>query len=72
MRLRAYKHIQSLDYTFHNKADSGDLIQRVTSDIDTTTSFLAQRTLEIVGLLATLTFGAYQLYYINQPLFGLP
>lgn len=65
MRLRAYKHIQSLDYTFHNKADSGDLIQRVTSDIDTTTSFLAQRTLEIVGLLATLTFGAYQLYYIN-------
>jgi ATP-binding cassette subfamily B protein len=66
MRIRLYGHIQDLNYEFHNKADTGDLIQRVTSDVETTTSFLAGRTLDIIHLLATLFFGAYQLMIINS------
>jgi ATP-binding cassette, subfamily B, bacterial len=65
MRIRLYGHIQDLNYEFHNKADSGDLIQRVTSDVETTTGFLTGRMLDAVHLVATLFFGAYQLIQIN-------
>jgi ATP-binding cassette, subfamily B, bacterial len=65
MRVRLYGHIQDLNYEFHNKSDSGDLIQRVTSDVETTTGFLTGRMLDAVHLLATLFFGAYQLIQIN-------
>jgi ATP-binding cassette, subfamily B, bacterial len=65
MRVRLYGHIQDLNYEFHNKSDSGDLIQRVTSDVETTTGFLTGRMLDAVHLLATLIFGAYQLIQIN-------
>jgi ATP-binding cassette subfamily B protein len=65
MRMKLYKHIQDLSYQYHNNTDTGDLIQRVTSDVETTTNFLATRTLDIVHLAATLFFGAYQLIRIN-------
>lgn len=65
LRIRLYGHIQDLNYEFHNKSDSGDLIQRVTSDVETTTSFLTGRMLDIIHLAATLFFGAYQLIFIN-------
>ncbi len=65
MRVKLYGHIQDLNYEFHNKSDSGDLIQRVTSDVETTTGFLTGRMLDAVHLLATLFFGAYQLIQIN-------
>ncbi len=65
VRIRLYEHIQDLSYEYHNKTDSGDLIQRVTSDVQTTTDFLATRVLDLVHLLATLFFGAYQLIRIN-------
>jgi len=65
MRTRLYGHIQDLNYEFHNKSDSGDLIQRVTSDVETTTGFLTGRMLDIIHLAATLFFGAYQLIFIN-------
>lgn len=65
MRMRLYKHIQDLSYQYHNNTDTGDLIQRVTSDVETTTNFLATRTLDIVHLAATLFFGVYQLIRIN-------
>jgi len=64
-RKKMYAHIQSLDYKFHNNVDTGDLIQRVTTDIDTVTSFLTTRMLDFIYLIATLFFGAYQLILIN-------
>ena len=65
LRIKLYGHIQDLDYEFHNNADSGDLIQRCTTDIETTTSFLTTSTLDALYLIVTLIFGAYQLYFIN-------
>jgi len=65
MRIRLYGHIQDLNYEFHNNSDSGDLIQRVTTDVESTTSFLTTRMLDVVHLTATLFFGAYQLILIN-------
>lgn len=65
LRLKMYQHIQDLSYKFHNKADSGDLIQRATSDVETTTRFLSTTLMEVVFLMSTLVFGAYQLFLIN-------
>ncbi len=65
MRIGLYGHIQDLNYEFHNNADTGDLIQRCTTDVETTTTFLTTRMLDFIYLLVTLIFGAYQLYFIN-------
>lgn len=66
MRIGLYGHIQDLDYEFHNNADTGDLIQRCTTDVETTTTFLTTRMLDLIYLIVTLIFGAYQLFYINS------
>jgi ATP-binding cassette, subfamily B, bacterial len=40
IRNRLYKHLQSLSYDYHVKAETGDLIQRCTTDVDTTRAFI--------------------------------
>jgi ATP-binding cassette subfamily B protein len=66
LRLKMYKHIQSLPYKFHNNSDSGDLIQRSTSDIETSVRFVSETFMEFIFLFSTLIFGAYQIYIINS------
>ncbi len=66
LRVKLYNHIQNLSYKFHNNADSGDLIQRVTSDVETTTGFIVVQLMQLVGLVASLLSGVFQMYYINQ------
>lgn len=68
LRNDIYDHIQSLDYQFHNNVDIGDLIQRVTSDIEMVGGFLSERIAQVFNLLATIVFGTMQIYFIN-PLF---
>lgn len=65
LRLNMYEHIQKLPYKFHNNTDSGDLIQRSTSDIETSVNFLSRTLMDIIFLASTLVFGAYQLYFLN-------
>ncbi len=66
LRNTLYSHIQSLEYSYHNNVDVGDLIQRVTSDIETSSSFLSEKIADFFSLLATISFGAFQLFYINK------
>lgn len=49
MRDGLYDHIQKLPYEYHVKADTGDLIQRCTSDVDTIRRFLAVQLVEMAG-----------------------
>ena len=65
LRVKMYRHIQGLPYTFHNNSDSGDLIQRSTSDIETSVRFVSGTFMEFIFLFSTLIFGAYQIYAIN-------
>lgn len=44
-----YDHIQKLPYEYHVKADTGELIQRCTSDVDTIRRFLSVQLMEVVG-----------------------
>ncbi len=71
LRITSYDHIQNLSYHYHNNVDSGDLIQRVTSDIDLVTRFVSYRILDFLGLFSSIIFGAYQLFFINKTIMFL-
>jgi len=47
MRERLYAHLQTLDYDYHVKAETGDLIQRCTSDVETIRRFLSGQIVEV-------------------------
>ncbi len=47
LRNRVYQHIQSLPCSYFHRAETGDLIQRCTSDVETIRRFLAVQLVEI-------------------------
>ncbi|MFW6154782.1 MAG: ABC transporter ATP-binding protein [Planctomycetota bacterium] len=47
LRNRLYDHLQNLPCAYHDRAETGDLIQRATSDVETVRLFLAQQVSEI-------------------------
>lgn len=49
LRERLYAHLQHLSYNYHVKAETGDLIQRCTSDVETTRRFLASQLVEAIN-----------------------
>ncbi len=70
VRLRnyLYDHIQRLSFTYHDKTQTGDLMQRSTSDVDTIRRFFADQAIDSgrVTLLFLINFGA--LLYLNVKL----
>lgn len=56
IRNSLYDHIQKLPYSYHVKADTGDLIQRCTSDVETIKRFLSVQLIEVAGSLFMLLF----------------
>ncbi len=51
MRDRLYDHIQHLPYDWHVKVQTGDIIQRCTSDVEMVKNFLANQLFEILRIL---------------------
>lgn len=51
LRERLYGHLQELPFAYHVKAETGDLIQRCTSDVDTIRRFLSTQVMEVVNTL---------------------
>ncbi|MEW5815111.1 MAG: ABC transporter ATP-binding protein [Spirochaetota bacterium] len=47
IRDRLYDHLQHLPYDYHVKAETGDLVQRCTSDVETVRVFLAVQSVEV-------------------------
>lgn len=47
IREQLYDHLQNVSYDYHVKAETGDLIQRCTSDVETIRSFLAEQFVEV-------------------------
>ena len=47
MRDRLYRHLQTLPFDYHVKAETGDLIQRCTSDVETIRRFLSSQVIEM-------------------------
>ncbi|MBR4458158.1 MAG: ABC transporter ATP-binding protein [Clostridia bacterium] len=55
LRVRLYDHLQRLPFAYHVHAETGDLIQRCTSDVDTVRRFLSMQVLEIFNALLMIT-----------------
>jgi len=70
VRLRNYlfDHIQRLSFTYHDHAKTGDLIQRVTSDVDTLRRFYAEQATTIGQILAMFLINLMMVLRMNARL----
>jgi ATP-binding cassette subfamily B protein len=59
LRNYLYDHIQRLSFTYHDKTKTGELIQKVTSDVDAVRRFVAQEAIEFgrIIMLFLVNFG---------------
>lgn len=68
VRNTLYDHMQKLPFSYHKMKDSGDLLQRSTSDIDTIRRFLAGQISELLYSFLIITFSAFVLFSRNVKL----
>jgi len=66
MRVKLYDHIQNLPYEYHVKAESGDLIQRCTSDVETVRKFFAAQMVEIGRTFFIVSFAIIMMLSLNK------
>ena len=59
MRDRLFSHIQHLPFSWHMKNRTGDIIQRCTSDIETTKSFLSEQLTSVFRIVILLILSIY-------------
>ena len=49
LRNGLYEHIQKLPFSYHMRAETGDLVQRCTSDVDTVRRFLSSQLMSVIN-----------------------
>jgi len=60
-----YAHVQRLPYDWHVKSQTGDIIQRCTSDIDTTRFFIQEQLSEFMRSLAIFVIAVAMMFYMD-------
>jgi len=68
LRDRLYDHLQELSYEYHVSAETGDLIQRCTSDVDMIRRFLGMQMIEIGRAVFMITAVAFIMLNLNVKL----
>ena len=63
-----YDHLNHLPARYHDRADTGDLVQRCTSDVETARQFLAAQVMEIGNALILAGLALPLLLALNTPL----
>lgn len=66
IRVRLFSHLQNMPYDYHIKAETGDLIQRCTSDVDTIRKFFSNQLVEIGRAVFILTFAIIMMLSLNK------
>lgn len=66
LKVNLYDHIQNLPYRYHVKAESGDLIQRCTSDVETVRKFFATELVEIGRAFFIVIFAIIMMLSLNK------
>ncbi|MCT4564723.1 MAG: ABC transporter ATP-binding protein/permease [Maledivibacter sp.] len=66
IREKLYDHLQHLPFDYHVKAQTGDLIQRCTSDVETIRKFLSIQFVEIGRVLFILVFSIGVMVSLNR------
>jgi len=65
LRNKLYDHLQNLPYEYHSHAETGDLIQRVTTDVETYKTFIGDQLVEVVRMVSLLGFALFQMAQMN-------
>jgi len=65
LRSTLYHHIQRLSLSFHDRSQTGDLISRVTNDIDTVQSFITSSLMDAIVDILTLAGMIAVMSYLN-------
>lgn len=68
MRNRLYEKIQRLPYDWHMKNQTGDIIQRCTSDTETIRTFVAEQLTEVVKIIVIIIFSLIFLFSVSTPI----
>ncbi|MDR1483164.1 MAG: ABC transporter ATP-binding protein/permease [Synergistaceae bacterium] len=68
LRSRLFSHIQSLPYEWHIAIQTGDIVQRCTSDVEIIRNFLFTQLIEIVRAVAFVFFAYVMLFRVDVPL----
>lgn len=65
LRNGLYRKLQNLSYSFHSHSETGDLIQRCTTDVETYKNFISDQIIEILRLILLMGFSLFQMYLLN-------
>ena len=71
LRRQLYRHLERLPCTFHDGADTGDLIQRCSSDVETVRVFLSAQVVEIARITLLLSTAIPLMLWQNVLMSGL-
>jgi len=65
MRNILYNKLQNLSFSYHSHAETGDLIQRCTTDVETYRVFVGEQLIEVFRLVFLIGFTIYQMVRIS-------
>ncbi len=63
-----FDHLQNLSFSYHDHTDTGNLMERVTSDVETLRKFFSDQAIEIGRIAALFLFNVSALLYLNVKL----
>jgi ATP-binding cassette subfamily B protein len=65
LRIKLFRHTQSLPFEWHTKNQTGDIIQRCTSDVETTRRFVFQQLIEVLRTVILLVMAIVIMFSLN-------
>ncbi|MGD9908990.1 MAG: ABC transporter ATP-binding protein [Candidatus Izemoplasmatales bacterium] len=65
LRNNLFIQLQNLGYDFHSHSETGDMIQRCTTDVDTYKRFISDQIIEVVRLVLLVILSIYQMMKLN-------
>ena len=65
LRIKLYSHTQSLPFEWHTKNLTGDIIQRCTSDVETTRRFVFQQLIEVLRTIIIVVIAIIIMFSLN-------
>ncbi len=65
LREKLYNHIQKLPFAYHVKAETGDMVQRCTSDVETVRRFLSMQLMQVINAFMMIAFALFYLLREN-------
>jgi len=65
LRNKLYKKLQNADYYFHTHSETGDLIQRCTTDVEAYKRFISDHIIEVFRLVFLVGLSIYQMSRLN-------